>query len=429
MSDGMKIQLVPVDGLTRYARNARTHSPEQIGQIKASMLEFGWTNPILADMSAGGSIVAGHGRLSSAQELFKSGVAIKLPNGETLPAGMVPVIDCAGWTDAQRRAYVLVDNKTAINAGWDEEMLRLELAALEDDGFDLSLTGFDPGELDGFLGVDDLDPPEDTEPQTDRAEELRKIWGVEPGQIWTLGEHRLMCGDSTRADHVATLLGEDRPHLMVTDPPYGVEYDADWRNDALAGKPRADGKIGGGAKAVGKVMNDERAEWADAWALFPGEVAYVWCAPGPLSVAVYESLVASGFEIRMQIIWAKSQLVIGRGHYHCRHEPCWYAVRKGGTGHWQGSRKESTVWDIDKPNKSETGHSTQKPIECMAKPIENNSALGDLVYEPFSGSGTTIIAAENLGRKARAMELFPGYVAVTLQRWSDHTGLTPALAA
>lgn len=203
---------------------------------------------------------------------------------------------------------------------------------------------------------------------------------------------------------------------MVTDPPYGVEYDADWRNNAL----RADGTPITG-RAVGKVLNDDRADWSEAWALFPGEVAYVWHAGGYSNV-VADSLVACGYKMYALIVWAKNHMVIGRGHYHHKHEPCWYAVKKGGTGHWQGDRKQTTLWEIDKPTKSESGHSTQKPVECMRKPIENNSAPGDSVYEPFSGSGTTIIAAEQTGRICYAMELAPAYVDVAVRRWQQFTG-------
>ncbi len=224
------------------------------------------------------------------------------------------------------------------------------------------------------------------------------------------------CGDSTVAANVETLLGGGMPHLMVTDPPYGVEYDADWRNHAL----RTDGSPANG-RAIGAVENDDKADWRDAWALFSGDVAYVWHADCKSHV-VAESLIACGFDLRAQVIWGKSQLVIGRGHYHPKHEPCWYAVRRGATGHWHGDRKQTTLWDIDKPRKSETGHSTQKPVTCMRRPIENNSAPGDGVYEPFSGSGTTIIAAEQTGRRCYAMELSPQYVDVAVRRWQQFTG-------
>jgi DNA modification methylase len=236
------------------------------------------------------------------------------------------------------------------------------------------------------------------------------------GDVWVIGKHRIVCGDSTDADTVAKVLNGVEPHLMVTDPPYGVEYDASWRNTAK----RADGTPIG-ASAIGKVENDARADWSEAWALFPGEVAYVWHA-GLFAGVVADSLVNTGFSLRSQIIWSKQQFAIGRGDYHWQHEPCWYAVRKGKTGHYDGGRKQSTLWQIPKPQKSETGHSTQKPVECMKRPIENNSSPGQAVYEPFSGSGTTIIAGEMTGRCVYAIELSPAYVDVAVKRWQEFTG-------
>lgn len=401
-----RIEQWETDRIIPYARNARTHSPEQVAQIAASIAEFGFTNPILA--GSDGVIVAGHGRLAAAQ---KMGLA------------HVPVVVLDHLSPTQRRALVIADNRIAENAGWDEAMLALELSALEMDGFDLDLVGFDAGELEVLLDgrSEPGDAGADTEPEIDRAEELREKWDVETGQLWQLGEHRLLCGDSTKAEDVERVLGGEKPHLMVTDPPYGVEYDADWRNHAL----RSDGSAIAG-RAIGKVVNDDRADWREAWALFTGEVAYVWHA-GVFSHIVAQSLEACSFEMRALICWAKSNFAIGRGHYHHKHEPCWYCVRKGGTGHWVGDHSQTTLWEIAKPAKSETGHSTQKPIECMAKPIKNNSNPGDLVYEPFSGSGTTLIACENLGRRCRAIEISPAYVAVALERWHQHTGKMPEL--
>ena len=399
----LDVQNQPIDKLIPYARNARTHSPEQVAEIAASIKEFGFNNPVL--LRDDFTIIAGHGRVLAARKL-----------------GMdtVPAIFLSHLTEAQARAYVLADNQLATHAGWEADMLKLELDDLSGLGFDPELLGFSDADLAALL-VQTIEPTDvDAEPQVDRAEELRVKWGVETGQLWRLGEHRILCGDSTLADDVTRALDGAEPLLMVTDPPYGVEYDADWRNHAK----RADGTVIGGA-ALGKVRNDGQADWREAWALFPGDVAYVWHAPGALQVAVAESLVAAGFECRNHIIWAKNCLVIGRGHYHQQHEPCWYAVRKGGTGHWQGDRTQSTLWAIDKPRKSETGHSTQKPVECMARPIRNHDS--EFVYEPFSGSGTTIIACEQLGRKCRAIEISPGYVAVAIQRWADATGGTPEL--
>ena len=238
---------------------------------------------------------------------------------------------------------------------------------------------------------------------------------VRLGDVWLLGEHRLICGDSTDPVTVRRLLENDRPHLMVTDPPYGVEYSPDWRNHAF----RAVGR------AVGSVANDSRVDWTAAWRLFPGDVAYVWHSSWYTS-NVQQSLEAGGFIIRSQIIWNKSRFVIGRGDYHWKHEPCWHAVRRGAKGHWNAGRDQTTVWDIQHVV-SETGHGTQKPIECMRRPIENNSAPGDWVYEPFCGSGTTIIAAEISQRRCLAVELNPLYVYVATARWQNYVGRTATL--
>jgi len=393
----MKIENIAIESLIPYARNSRTHGEEQVAQVAASIKEFGFTNPVLIDEQGG--IIAGHGRTMAARKL---GLA------------EVPCIRLSHLTEAQKRAYVIADNKLALNAGWDETMLALEFKDLQDMGFDLELTGFGLGDIDELLAELDATPEGNTEEDETPAVQAELVSKL--GDVWSLGKHRIMCGDSTNGEQVKMLLGGGMPHLMVTDPPYGVEYDADWRNNAH----RADGTPIAGS-AVGKVLNDDRADWREAWALFPGEVAYVWHA-GAFSHTVADSLVSCNFRLYALIVWGKNQMAIGRGHYHHKHEPCWYAVKKGGTGHWQGDRKQTTLWSIDKPTKSETGHSTQKPIECMRTPIENNSKAGDSVYEPFSGSGTTIIAAEQTGRICYAMELSPAYVDVAVRRWQQYTG-------
>jgi DNA modification methylase len=235
-----------------------------------------------------------------------------------------------------------------------------------------------------------------------------------PGNLWLLGRHRLLCGDATSAADVARLLDGARPHLMVTDPPYGVDYDPAWRNEAGVST----------TLRTGRVANDDRADWREAWALFPGNVAYVWHA-GVHARTVIESLEAAGFAIRSQIVWAKPRLVLGRGDYHWQHEPCFYAVRKGATGHWQSARDQTTLWQIamvGAEDDTETVHGTQKPLECMRRPIVNNSAAGDAVYDPFLGSGTTLIAAEFTGRVCVAMEIDPRYCDVTIERWQRLTG-------
>jgi DNA modification methylase len=396
----LTVVYLPIEQLFPYARNSRTHSDAQIAQIAASIREFGWSNPILVDGEC--SIIAGHGRVLAARQLG-------------MPA--VPCIRLGHLTPTQRKALIIADNKLALNAGWDDELLSLELQDLASDGFDLGLTGFSGDELADLLAdrTEGLTDPDDApKPPVNPVTVL--------GDVWVMGKHRIVCGSSTDADTVAKALNGVSPHLMVTDPPYGVEYNPQWRNEAK----RAGGKKFG-AFAVGEVMNDGQADWREAWALFPGDVAYVWHA-GVHAGAVADSLSSAGFSLRSQIIWAKNSHTISRGHYHWQHEPCWYAVREKATGHWAGDRSQTTLWRIDKA-KCETGHGTQKPVECMRRPIENNSSPGQAVYEPFSGSGTTIIAAEMTGRVAHAIELNPAYVDVAVKRWQDFTGQTATLEA
>ena len=393
----MNIEHLPIAALIPYARNARTHSDAQVSQIAGSIREFGFTNPVL--IGADNDIIAGHGRVMAAR---------------VLKLDTVPCIRLGHLNELQRRAYVLADNRIALNSGWDEAMLALELTELLVDGLNLESLGFATDELDRLLN-----PPVEGKTDPDDVPDVQSTPVSAIGDVWLLGGHRIACGSCTDAHTVEAVLAGSKPHLMVTDPPYGVEYDASWRVEAGLGV--ASQGYGTAGTATGVVQNDDIADWRDAWALFPGDVAYVWHADR-FSPAVAGSLNESDFEMRNLIVWAKSQLVIGRGHYHSQHEPCWYAVRKGKTGHWHGDRKQTTLWSIPKPQKSETGHSTQKPIECMKRPIENNSAPGDLVYEPFSGSGTTIIAAEMTGRKCMAIELNPAYVDVAIRRWQDFTG-------
>jgi len=388
-------KLWPIEKITPYARNSRTHSDEQVAQIAASIREWGWTNPILVDEDGG--LIAGHGRLLAARKL-----------GVT----QIPTMVAKGWSEAQKKAYVIADNKLALNAGWDLELLAVELGDLQGFDFDLMLTGFSDDELSKLLAEKtegNTDPDEIPEAPIDPI--------AKPRDVWLLGKHRLVCGDSTNADTVAKALNGVSPHLMVTDPPYGVEYDPAWREKA---------GVAASGTAKGKVLNDDKADWREAWALFPGDVAYVWHA-GLYAGVVGDSLAACDFHLRSQIIWDKGQLVLSRGDYHWEHEPCWYAVKKGAKGHWAGDRKQTTVWHIAKPKKNETGHGTQKPVECMKRPIENNSSPGQAVYEPFSGSGTTIIAGEMTGRSIHAIELNPAYVDVAIKRWQDFTGLEARL--
>ncbi|NTU92349.1 MAG: DNA modification methylase [Chlorobiaceae bacterium] len=309
-------------------------------------------------------------------------------------------------TEEERRRFIIEDN---VSFGeWDFEIL-----ASDWDIEDLNDWGLDFEEKKE-LSEDDYEVPEPDDIETDIVE----------GDLLEIGPHRLLCGDSTHADAVDKLLQGAKPFLMVTDPPYGVKYDASWRLKA---------GLGTAGGAMGKVLNDDKADWRETWSLFPGSVAYVWHA-GLHALTVMESLQSVNFRIRAQIIWVKNQFVISRGHYHGQHEPALYAqrpntddqwryveehdvldytVREGESAAWQGDRKQSTVWFIDKPLKSETGHSTQKPVECMGRPIRNHA--GD-VYDPFLGSGTTMVAAHQLGRRCYGMELNPKYCQVIIDR-------------
>ncbi|MBK0329752.1 site-specific DNA-methyltransferase [Rhodobacteraceae bacterium F11138] len=389
-----QIESWPIDRLRPYAQNAKMHGSDQVAKIAASMAKFGWTVPCM--VADDGELIAGHGRVLAATQLGLS---------------EVPVIRLGHLDEAERRAYRIADNKLTELGDWDEAILREEIAGLLAEDFDLSLLGFDDVDLDALLqdpddagggaveGEDEVpEPPEDPVSR--------------PGDLWQLGPHRLICGDSTSADVVGRLLGDVKPLLMVTDPPYGVEYDPGWRNQAGAAT----------TKRTGKVLNDDRADWREAWALFSGDVAYVW--HGALhATTVADSLIAAGFSVRSQIIWAKDRLVLSRGDYHWQHEPCWYAVRKSGKGHWAGDRKQTTLWQIaNRDQDAETVHGTQKPVECMRRPILNNSSPGQAVYEPFMGSGTTLIAAETTGRVCHGIELDPAYVDVVIERWQHFTG-------
>jgi DNA modification methylase len=397
MGEFYEHRIVKVADLIPYALNSRTHSDEQVAQLAASIREFGFTNPVLIDEQA--NLIAGHGRLLAARKLKME---------------QVPAVVVTGLDDRRRRALVIADNKLALNAGWDEEALRVELEDLATDFGELM--GFSQDEL-----VDLLKKNEVTEGLTDEdaVPEAPEEPITREGDVWLLGRHRLMCGDSTSIDAVDKLMAGVKPHLMVTDPPYGVNY------DPQVGAKRAGIKAG----VTGKVLNDDKADWSDAWALFQGSVAYVWHA-GTKGHIVAESLIANGFDIKGQIIWAKTGHILSRTHYHMMHEPCWYAVR--GDACWQGARDQDSVWKIGKDRKGDdkqTNHGTQKPVEVMLRPILNNSSAGQAVYEPFCGSGTTLIASEKSGRCCLAMELDPKYVDVIIKRWQDYTGQQATLEA
>jgi len=389
----LQLEHWPVDRLKDYARNPRKND-HAVDQMAAVIREFGFRIPCVVKST--GEVVDGHLRLKAARQLGLESV---------------PVVLADELTDAQIKAFRLLANRSATWAEWDDELLQLELADLQALDFDLSLTGFDSEEIDALLAGDG----EGSEGLTDEDDtpELAEQAISQRGDLWLLGEHRLLCGDATSADDVALLLGETRPHLMVTDPPYGVEYDPGWRREAGVNH----------SERLGQVVND-------AWALFPGDVAYVWHAALYAST-VQASLEACKFKLRSQIVWVKRRFVISRGHYHWGHEACWYAVREGATGHWNGARDQSTAWDLANGGEEDTAttHGTQKPVACMQRPILNNSAAGDPIYEPFSGSGTTLIACQTSQRLALAMEIEPLYVDLAVRRWQNFTGLAATRAS
>jgi DNA modification methylase len=385
-----------LEELIPYAANPRKND-RAIDRMCDSIREFGFKVPVLA--TSQGEVVDGHLRLKAARRL-------KLES--------VPVILCDDWSEAQIRAFRLVVNQSVSWAEWDLDLLSAELAKLRASDFDLKLTGFDEAELLELLG------PICGQTDEDAIVEPRPQPVSRSGDLWILDSHRLRCGDSTDAGDVRHLVAEHQPVLMVTDPPYGVDYQPGWRNAAF----------GEANRSTGTVQNDDRADWRAAWTLFNGAVAYVWHA-GTKSLIVAESLTACGFEIRSQIIWGKPHFVISRGHYHVQHEPCWYAVRQSCSANWQGDRRQSTLWLIGnglaqsgsrKAENALTGHGTQKPVECMRRPILHHTQRGDAVYDPFLGSGSTLIAAEQVGRRCLAMELDPIYVDVAIRRWQDFTG-------
>lgn len=403
-----KIVIKQVNDLVPYLKNARTHDKEQISLIAESIKKFGFNNPVLLDGSNG--VIAGHGRLMAARLLKMTSV---------------PCIELSHLSETEKKAYILADNQLALRSSWDEKLLKEELNLLNAEGVDMKQLGFLDKELKALLA----DPrPAGTE-EDDIPELPAKTVSV-LGDQWILGlpanGHRVRCGDSTSAKDVSALIGLSKPHLMVADPPYGVRYEPMWRE----GKDKGTVKN----RRTGVVENDNRADWKEAWALFPGNIAYVW--HGALHTAVVQqSLEACGYVIRAQIIWAKQQFIFSRGDYHWQHEPCWYAVK--GTGKWCGDRKQSTVWEISnlnkigggtaKPEDDHTNHSTQKPVECMRRPILNNSVIGDCIYDPFLGSGSTVIAAEVEQRQCLGMELNPLYVDTIVKRWQNFTGKTAIL--
>lgn len=395
-----QIEYKKTSELVPYENNARIHTEKQVKQVMESIREFGFTNPILVDKNNG--IIAGHCRVMAADKL-------KIEK--------VPIIRLEHLTEKQKKAYVIADNKIALNSEWDNDLLKGELSLLKDGDFDLNLIGFDDDEIDlltdtsNDFGLNDEDHVPDVE---DGQKPITKS-----GDVWILGNHRLLCGDSTNAEEVERLLSGAKPNLMVTDPPYGVDYDAGKRARDFNRNPSSKEKT-----AV--IQNDDRADWYETYDLFKGNIAYVWHASTFVDIFM-NGLKKAGFEINAQIIWNKKLLVIGHGDYQWKHEPCLYAIRKGANHSWKGGRDETTVWDIDnilfeKVASEKTNHPTQKPVEIYTKPIINHTKEGEYVYDPFAGSGSAIVACEKTNRCSLSIEIDPKFCDVIVKRWQDYTG-------
>jgi len=390
-----KIEQWPTAKLLPYARNARTHSEEQVAQIAASIAEFGFTNPILA--GSDGVIVAGHGRLAAAQKLGLESV---------------PVVVLDHLTSTQRRALIIADNRIAENAGWDDAMLRIELQSLQEDGFNLDITGFDADALAEIMAGEETTV--DGQTDDDAVPEVPVTPISRPGDVWELGKHRLVCGDATDPKSYELLMAEAQADMVFTDPPYNVDY-ANSAKDKMRGKDRP-------------ILNDNLGD---------GFYDFLLAAMTPMlsrcSGAVYVAMSSSELDTLQQafraaggkwstfIIWAKNTFTLGRADYQRQYEPILYGWPEGQNRHWCGDRDQGDVWNIKKPQKNDL-HPTMKPVELVERAIRNSSRPGDIVLDPFGGSGTTLIAAEKTGRIGWLIELDPKYVDVIVRRWQDWSG-------
>lgn len=413
----LKVCMWPIDRPIPYARNSRKIPERAIDKVAASINEFGWRVPIVVDKD--GVIICGHTRLLAAKKLGLQ---------------QVPVHVADNLTPAQVKAYRLMDNRSHDESDWDVELLGPELEDLRDLDFDLSLTGFDQHEIDSFLADSELEDLANAVPPVPDDPVARL------GDLWLCGKHRILCGDSTSPDAVARLIGGRNPLLLVTDPPYGVRLDTEWRDRAgLNGcgpaeasymKHRTEGHT------QTSISGDTIADWSHAFELVPSlQIAYVWHATSHL-IEVAQGLQRIGFELRQQLIWSKTAAAMSRSAYHWQHEPCWYAVRKGKTANWQGSKDQTTVWQAASPkmimggsDEEKHDHPTQKPVELMRRPILNHTRRGELVYEPFLGSGTTLAAAELTERICCGVEVDPKYIDVAILRWQSLTGKPATLEA
>ena len=389
MQTTTKMELVNIDKLIPYVNNARTHSPEQINKLRASLREFGFINPVIVDDKF--NIVAGHGRVMAAQaEGIKE----------------IPCVYVDYLTEAQKKAYILADNRMAMDAGWDEEMLRVELEALQDMAFDLSMTGFDDKELADLFKTDEH--VEDDDFDLDAA--LEKAAFVKKGDIWTVGRHRLMCGDATSAEDVAKLMDGKKANIIVTDPPYGVSFKSSdglsIQNDSLKGDEFYQFLL-----QAFKNMADN---------LTKGGAAYVFHADTE-GLNFRKAFIDAGFHLAGCCIWVKNSLVLGRSDYQWQHEPVLYGFLQNGNHPWYSDRKQTTIWNFDKPKRNKN-HPTSKPLDLLGYPIQNSSQANGIVIDTFGGSGSTMMACEQTNRICYMMELDEKYASVILRRYVEDGG-------
>ncbi|MCD7805603.1 MAG: site-specific DNA-methyltransferase [Oscillospiraceae bacterium] len=391
MKTTTEMQLVSVDKLVPYANNARTHSPEQINKLRSSLREFGFINPVIIDRDYG--VIAGHGRIEAAKaEGIKE----------------VPCVFADHLTEAQKKAYIIADNRMALDAGWDEELLRVEIEALQGEDFDLALTGFDEKELSDLFGSDDDDKAKDDD--FDLSEALEKASFVEHGDIWTVGRHRLMCGDATSADDVSALMDGKKANLVVTDPPYGVSFKSSdgltIQNDSIKGEEFY--------TFLYNAFTNMAAH------LEKGGAAYVFHADTE-GLNFRKAFIDAGFHLAGVCIWVKNSLVLGRSDYQWQHEPVLYGFLQNGKHPWYSDRKQTTIWNYDKPKRNQN-HPTSKPLDLLGYPIGNSSQENGIVIDTFGGSGSTLMACEQMNRICYTMELDEKYASVILRRYVEDTG-------
>ena len=388
MTTTKEMQLVPIEKLVPYVNNARTHSPEQINKLRSSLREFGFINPVIIDRDYG--VIAGHGRILAAKE---EGIKD------------IPCVFADHLTEAQKKAYIIADNRMAMDAGWDEELLRVEIEALQAEAFDLSLTGFDEKELADLF-------QEDSEVEDDDFDvdgELKEPAVTQMGDVWTLGRHRLVCGDSTKEETYEVLMQGQKANLVLTDPPYNVNY------EGAAGKIKNDNMAGDKFYQflLDAFTNMEKVMANDA-------SIYVFHADTE-GLNFRKAFADAGFYLSGCCIWMKPSLVLGRSPYQWQHEPCLYGWKKKGKHQWYADRKQTTIWSFEKTKKN-TDHPTMKPIPLLAYPIKNSTMSNTLVLDPFGGSGSTLIACEQTDRSCFTIELDEKFCDVIVKRYIEQVG-------